>query len=144
MALNQWLMYVMEKVKMEEVKMEEFKLGVMENRFADIIWKNAPVASGELVRLCEKELEWKKSTTYTMLRRLCQRGIFKNVDGIVSVVISKEEFAARQSEVFVDENFGGSLPQFLAAFTLRKKLSDKDIDKLQQMIDKERRAKHDE
>ena len=139
MALNRWLMYVM-----EEVKMEEFKLGVMENRFADIIWKNAPVASGELVRLCEKELEWKKSTTYTMLRRLCQRGIFKNVDGIVSAVISKEEFAARQSEVFVDENFGGSLPQFLAAFTLRKKLSDKDIDKLQQMIDKERRAKHDE
>lgn len=139
MALNRWLMYVM-----EEVKMEEFKLGVMENRFADIIWKNAPVASGELVRLCEKELEWKKSTTYTMLRRLCQRGIFKNVDGIVSAVISKEEFAARQSEVFVDENFGGSLPQFLAAFTLHKKLSDKDIDKLQQMIDKERRAKHDE
>ena len=124
--------------------MEEFKLGVMENRFADIIWKNAPVASGELVRLCEKELEWKKSTTYTMLRRLCQRGIFINVDGIVSAVISKEEFAARQSEVFVDENFGGSLPQFLAAFTLRKKLSDKDIEKLQQMIDKERRAKHDE
>lgn len=137
--LNRWHMYVK-----EEVKMEEFKLGVMENRFADIIWKNAPVASGELVRLCEEELEWKKSTTYTMLRRLCQRGIFKNVDGIVSVVISKEEFAARQSEVFVDENFGGSLPQFLAAFTLRKKLSDKDIDKLQQMIDKERRAKHDE
>lgn len=139
MTLNRWHMYVK-----EEVKMEEFKLGVMENRFADIIWKNAPVASGELVRLCEEELEWKKSTTYTMLRRLCQRGIFKNVDGIVSVVISKEEFAARQSEVFVDENFGGSLPQFLAAFTLRKKLSDKDIDKLQQMIDKERRAKHDE
>ncbi len=118
--------------------MEDHKLGLMETKFADLIWQNAPILSGDLVRLCEKQLEWKKSTTYTMLRRLCQRGIFQNVDGIVSAVLSKQEFEALQSEKFVEETFQGSLPKFLAAFTLRKKLSDKEIEELQKLIEQNR------
>jgi len=118
--------------------MEDYKLGVMETKFAELIWDNEPVSSGELVKLCEKELTWKKSTTYTMLRRLCQRGIFQNKDGIVSSIMSKQEFSALQSEKFVEETFDGSLPQFLAAFTLRKKLSEKEIIELQKLIDEKR------
>lgn len=117
----------------------EYKLGAMETRFADLIWDNEPLASGELVKLCEKELEWKKSTTYTILRRLCERGIFQNKDGAVTSLISKQEFFALQSEQFLQETFDGSLPQFLTAFTTRKTLSKKDIDELQRFIDKHRR-----
>ena len=101
--------------------MNPYELGEMELRFAEIIWQHAPIASGELVKLCEKELDWKKSTTYTMLRRLIERGIFANDDAIVRTVITRAEFNARRSEHFVSENFGGSLPAFLAAFTSRKK-----------------------
>ena len=119
--------------------MEENKLGMMEMRFAELIWANAPVGSGELVRLCEKELGWKKSTTYTILRRLCQRGIFKNENSTVTAVLSRADFDARQSEEFVEEKFDGSLPRFLAAFTSRKKLSDAEIDALQKLIDESRR-----
>ena len=117
----------------------ESKLGAMEMKFAELIWKNAPIGSGELVKLCEKELSWKKSTTYTMLRRLCQRGIFKNEESIVTVVISREEFDARESTEFLEEKFNGSLPRFLTAFTARKKLSDAEIDALQKLIDDSRR-----
>lgn len=116
----------------------EYRLGAMETKFADLIWDNEPLASGELVKLCEKELEWKKSTTYTILRRLCERGIFQNMDGAVTSLISKQEFFALQSEQFVEDTFDGSLPQFLTAFTTRKKLSEKDIDELQRFIDKHR------
>ena len=115
--------------------MEKYKLGEMETAFAEIIWKNAPVASGELVKICEKELSWKKSTTYTMLKRLCQRGIFENDNGVVKVLISKEEFKAAQSEQFVEETFGGSLPMFLTAFTKRNKLSAKEIEEIKNLID---------
>lgn len=118
--------------------MKNYKLGVMETRFADLIWDNEPVSSGDLVKLCEKELTWKKSTTYTMLRRLCERGIFQNKDGIVSSLMSKREFNALQSEKFVEETFDGSLPQFLAAFTSRKRLSEKEINELQKLIDEKR------
>lgn len=119
--------------------MAEYKLGLMEMRFADLIWENEPLSSGELVKLSEGELGWKKSTTYTILRRLCERGIFKNRDSIVTSLLSKEEFNARQSEEFVEENFDGSLPQFLTAFTRRKKLSEEEIEELQRLIDKHRR-----
>ena len=115
--------------------MEKYKLGEMETAFAEIIWKNAPVASGELVKICEKELNWKKSTTYTMLKRLCQRGIFENDNGVVKVMISKEEFKAAQSEQFIEETFGGSLPMFLTAFTKRNKLSAKEIEEIKNLID---------
>lgn len=115
--------------------MEELRLGVVESHFADIIWSNEPLSSGELVKICEKELEWKKSTTYTMLKRLCKRGLFQNEDGIVSSLMSKEEFGAAQSEKFVENTFQGSLPAFFAAFTKRKKLSRNEIDEIKKMID---------
>lgn len=115
--------------------MEKYKLGEMENAFAEIIWKNAPVTSGELVKICEKELGWKKSTTYTMLKRLCQRELFENDNGTVKVLVTKEEFKAAQSEEFVNETFGGSLPMFLTAFTKRNKLSVKEIEEIKNLID---------
>ncbi len=111
------------------------KLGTIETRFAELIWENEPIASGELVKLCEKELQWKKPTTYTVLRKLCEKGLFRNEKGTVQSCISKQEFYARQSESFVDETFKGSLPAFLAAFTSRKALSEGDIAELRRMID---------
>ena len=103
--------------------MEEMKLGIVEAKFADIIWQNEPIASGELVKKCEEELSWKKSTTYTVLKKLCERGIFQNEQGTVTSLISKDEFNSRQSEKFIEETFDGSLPAFIAAFTKRKSLS---------------------
>ena len=122
---------------MEQNKMD-YKLGSMETRFAELIWCHAPVSSGELVKICQKELEWKKSTTYTMLRRLCQRGIFQNQDGMVSALLSREEFHALQSEKFIADTFQGSLPAFLAAFTRRKKLTDQEIRELEELIHQKR------
>lgn len=115
--------------------MEECKLGTVETRFADLIWDNEPLSSGELVKLCAKELDWKKSTTYTVLKKLCERGIFRNDGGIVSSVLSREEFYARQSEQFVEDTFAGSLPAFIAAFTSRKSLSKEDLKEIRDMID---------
>ena len=115
--------------------MGELKLGAVEARFADLIWQNEPVSSTELVKLAERELSWKKSTTYTVLKRLGHRGIFQNQNGTVSALLSREEFYAAQSEQFVEENFAGSLPAFLSAFTTRKKLSEDEIEQLQQLID---------
>lgn len=115
--------------------MENRKLGVVETRFAELIWSHAPISSGELVKLCLKELEWKKSTTYTVLKKLCEQGLFRNEDGEVSVVVSREAFYAMQSEKFVEELFDGSLPAFLAAFTARKHLSDREIEEIRRMID---------
>ncbi len=113
----------------------ETKLGTVETRFAELIWENEPIASGELVKLCEKELQWKKPTTYTVLRKLCERGLFHNQEGKVTSCVSRQEFYARQSESFVEETFKGSLPAFLAAFTTRKPLSKTDIAELRRMID---------
>lgn len=118
--------------------MSELKMGAVESRFADIIWQQEPVASPELVRLAAQELSWKKSTTYTVLKRLCERGIFQNENGTVTSRISKKEFYAMQSEQFVAETFDGSLPAFLAAFTSRKKLSEEEIDQLRRLIDQSR------
>ncbi|MBP3414415.1 MAG: BlaI/MecI/CopY family transcriptional regulator [Clostridia bacterium] len=115
--------------------MDELKLGVVEAQFADIIWLNEPLASRELVRLCEEKLKWKKSTTYTVLKKLCDRGIFKNVDGTVSSVISKAEYFSAQSEKIVNDSFGGSLPAFIAAFTSRKTLTDEEIAQIRSMIE---------
>ncbi len=115
--------------------MEELKLGAVESKFADIIWEREPIPSGQLVKLCEQRLEWKKSTTYTMLKRLCERGIFQNEKGIVSSVMTREEFGAVQSEKIIEESFDGSLPAFIAAFASRKKLSSADVAEIQKMID---------
>lgn len=115
--------------------MEHLKLGAVEMRFAEIIWKNEPLTSGQLVKLCLEQLEWKKSTTYTVLKKLCDRGLFKNTNGMVSSVISKEEYYSAQSEQVVNESFGGSLPAFFAAFTSRKTLTQEEIDEIRRMID---------
>lgn len=115
--------------------MEELKLGVVESKFADLIWSHEPLHSRELVKLCEGELHWKKPTTYTVLRKLCERGIFQNVEGMVSSLISRKDFYAMQSEKFVEETFEGSLPAFLAAFTTRKALSPEEIAQIRCLID---------
>lgn len=114
--------------------MSETKLGVVEGRFADLIWQREPVTTRELVELAQQELSWKKSTTYTILKRLCQRGLFENDGGTVHALMSREDFYAMQSEKFVQETFDGSLPAFVAAFTARKKLSQKEIDQLEALI----------
>ena len=119
--------------------MSELRMGTIESRFADMIWENEPVPSPELVKLAERELNWKKSTTYTVLKRLCERGIFQNQGGVVTSLISRQDFYAVQSEKFVEETFSGSLPAFLAAFTARKKLSEEEIAELQALIDQSRR-----
>ena len=119
--------------------MSELRMGAIESRFADMIWENEPVPSPELVKLAEQELSWKKSTTYTVLKRLCERGIFQNRGGVVTSLISRQDFYAVQSEKFVEETFSGSLPAFLAAFTTRKKLSEEEIAELQTLIDQSRR-----
>lgn len=116
--------------------MADTRLGAVETRFANLIWAHEPLSSGELVKLCQQELHWKKSTTYTVLRRLCERGLFRNDGGTVTSLLSKEQFTAMQSEQFVEETFEGSLPRFLAAFSTRRKLSDEEIDALQALIDK--------
>ena len=114
--------------------MPEIRLGEIESRFADIIWQNEPIASGELVRLCAEALHWKKPTTYTILRKLCERGIFQNEKGIVTSKIDKDTFYAMQSEQFVEDTFDGSLPAFIAAFASRKKLSETEIAELEKLI----------
>lgn len=115
--------------------MDDIRLGVVEQRFAELIWSREPIASGELVKLCAKELNWKKPTTYTVLRKLCERGIFQNVNGTVTSLIGREEFFSLQSERFVKDTFDGSLPAFLAAFTARKNLSSEEIAQIRRMID---------
>ena len=115
--------------------MEDMKLGLVESHFADIVWKNEPIHSRELTMICEKELNWKRTTTYTVLKKLCNRGIFQNQDGTVSSLISKAEFYAIQSEKFVEETFAGSLPQFINAFASRKSLTVEEIAQIRQMID---------
>lgn len=115
--------------------MEEMKLGIVESRFADIIWENEPLSSGNLVKLCEQKLNWKKSTTYTVLKKLCERGIFQNEKGMVTSVISKADFFALQSEQFVADIFDGSLPAFIAAFTKHKSLSAAEIAQIRKIID---------
>ena len=115
--------------------MDETRLGAVEARFADIIWQNAPLSSGELVKLCAEKLEWKKSTTYTVLKKLCDRGIFQNQDGLVTSVLSQKEFQSRQSRRFVEDTFSGSLPAFIAAFAEGGELSDRELLEIRRMID---------
>ena len=115
--------------------MSEIKLGAIESRFADIIWQNEPLSTAELVSLCLKELNWKRTTTYTVLKRLSERGIFKNDNGTVSSLISRDEFYSMQSEKFVEETFDGSLHAFFAAFTARKQLTPEEVADIRRMID---------
>ncbi|MBQ6020306.1 MAG: BlaI/MecI/CopY family transcriptional regulator [Clostridia bacterium] len=116
--------------------MSDVRLGAVEARFADIVWAGAPLSTAELVKRCEKELQWKRTTTYTVLKRLCERGLFRLEDGTVTVVLGRDEFYAKKSAEFVEDSFQGSLPAFFAAFTSGKRLSQKEIDELQAMIDR--------
>ncbi|MCI6740278.1 MAG: BlaI/MecI/CopY family transcriptional regulator [Bacteroidales bacterium] len=119
--------------------MADAKLGAAEGRFADLIWQNEPLSSSLLAKLAEEELGWKKSTSYTVLKRLCDRGIFTNQQGTVRSLLSREDFYAARGEQFLQEGFQGSLPAFLAAFSKRNKLSDQDIQELQELIQQMRR-----
>lgn len=112
-----------------------FELGVVQERFADIVWAHEPIGSGELVKLCEKELNWKKPTTYTVLRKLCEKGLLQNEEGMVTSLISKESFYSAKSEQIIEESFEGSLPAFVAAFISRKNLTEKEADEIQRMIE---------
>ena len=116
--------------------MEFRKLGLVERKFAELVWQNAPLSTKALVSLCEKELGWKRTTTYTVLKKLCGEGLFFTENSRVSVKITKEEFDAMQSEDFVKGNFGGSLPAFIAAFTSRQALTAEELDEIRRMIDR--------
>lgn len=115
--------------------MENLKLCESDYRFMLVVWENEPLASGELVRLCEEKLGWKKSTTYTVLRKLSEKGLLENENTIVSAIVSKEEVQAFESECFVERAFKGSLPQFLTSFLGGKTISRKEADELKRLID---------
>ena len=106
-----------------------------ENDLAQLIWDTEPIRSGDLVKLTSERLGWKKSTTYTVLRKICENGIFQNLDTVVTSLMTREEYARRKGENYLEENYHGSLSGFVAAFLEHKKLSRKEIEKLQQMIE---------
>ena len=116
--------------------MKEIQLGVIEAKFADTIWDHEPVTSSELVKLSAVEFNWKRTTTHTVLRRLCDKGLFRNDNGVVHAVISRQDFYASQSRKYVDETFNGSLPAFIAAFTKYNSLTPKEAAEIRKMIDK--------
>ncbi len=120
---------------MAEEKKEWYSMTEAERKFADVIWENEPVGSGELVSLCNKRFGWKKSTTYTFLKKLCEQGLFENRDSRVSAKIDRESYDQHRGEHFVQEIYGGSLPRMIAAFISRKKLSRQQADEIKQMID---------
>lgn len=123
--------------------MEPYKLGEMEEKFAELIWQHAPIGTGELTKLCETAFDWKRTTTYTMLKRLCQRDLFENDHGTVKVLMSKEEFESAKGEQFLEEHFEGSLPKFLTAFSRRKKLSRREVEELKKLIESYEEGQHD-
>ncbi len=118
--------------------MEENRLSNSDYRFMTIVWEHAPVGSGELVKLCAGRLGWKKSTTYTEIKRLCDKGVLKNENAVVEPLISREEAQKQESDAFVERTFSGSLPGFLAAFLGGKKLSDREAEELKNLIDRYR------
>lgn len=115
--------------------MAEIQLGVIEARFADIIWEKEPVTSSELVKLAEKAFSWKRTTTHTVLKRLCEKGLFENNKGTVTCLISRSQFYSMQSRKFVENTFHGSLPAFLAAFTQNNTLTAKEAEEIRKIID---------
>lgn len=119
--------------------METPKIFESEYRFCEILWDNEPVSSSELVRMCNEKLEWKKSTTYTVIKRLTERGVIKSEDAIVTSLYSREEIQAAESAEVVERTFAGSLPSFIAAFTKNKQLSKEEIAEIQAIIDAHRK-----
>ena len=120
--------------------METPKIFESEYRFCLILWENEPIKSSELVNHCRKQLGWKPTTTYTVIKRLSERGVLKNENTIVSSLVSKDEIQAAEIDEMVEKTFEGSLPAFIAAFTKHQKISEKEIDALQQMIDRYRKG----
>ena len=115
--------------------MNEIRLGAIESRFADIVWERAPLSTSELIKLCEAEFNWKRTTAHNVLRRLIDKGLFQNENGLVPAVISREEFYAKQSKQYVEDTFAGSLPAFIAAFTQDSKLTPEEAEAIRKMID---------
>ena len=115
--------------------MTDLNMGVVERRFAQLIWDNEPVTAAQLAKLAEAELQWKKTTAYTALKRLCDKGIFRNDSGTVTSLLSPQEYQARQSRKFLDDTCGGSIPAVLAAFTNRGDLSRRDLEEIRKMLD---------
>lgn len=118
--------------------MEELRLCNSDFRFMNIVWDHAPVGSGELVRLCSEQLGWKKSTTYTEIKRLCEKGFLKNEKAVVEPLVTRAEVQASESDAFVERTFGGSLPGFLTAFLGKKRLSGEEAERLKRLIDEYR------
>lgn len=116
--------------------MPELQMGAVEARFADIIWANQPVTAAQLAKLAETELGWKKTTSYTVLKRLCEKGIFRNEKGCVTPLLSREQFYSMQSEKYVADTFEGSLPAFIAAFARQKNISKEELNQIRAMLDR--------
>ncbi len=115
--------------------MKDFELGAIQERFADIVWEHEPIASGKLAKICEKQLNWKRPTSYTVLRKLCEKGLLQNRDGVVTSLVSREEFYSTKSEQIIEDSYQGSLPSFIAAFISKKGISAEEADEIQKMID---------
>ena len=115
--------------------MADYELGNIQERFADIIWTHEPIGSRELANICEKELGWKRPTTYTVLRKLCEKGLFQNNEGTVSSVVPKDEYYSVKSKQIIEQSYNGSLPSFVAAFVSRKSISEEEVSELQKLID---------
>ena len=120
--------------------MKKIELGEVQTKFAEIVWEKEPIQSGELVKICDAELNWKKSTTYTVVRKMCEKGYITNENATVTVLIPKEQAQREESQYFVDRTFDGSLPSFVAAFLGGKKISGEDAKKLKKMIDEHKEA----
>ncbi|MBQ6451827.1 MAG: BlaI/MecI/CopY family transcriptional regulator [Solobacterium sp.] len=115
--------------------MKDMELGTVQERFADIVWAHEPISSGDLVKVCEKELNWKKPTTYTVLRKLCEKGLLQNVNGTVTSRITREDFYAQKSRQIIEESYSGSLPAFISAFVSGRKLTAEEAEEIQKMIE---------
>lgn len=116
--------------------MSDLKLGPIETRFAHLVWEHAPLTTAQLVKLCGEHLDWKRTTTYTVLKKLSEKGLFRMEDSVVTVLISREEYEAAQSAEFVEETFRGSLPAFVAAFTRKKTISPEELRELRLLLDR--------
>lgn len=123
-------------VACKESEYMEIQLGVIEARYADMIWEHEPVTSSELVKMTAVEFNWKRTTAHNVLRRLIDKGLFQNENGLVTAVISREEFYSRQSRQYVEDTFAGSLPAFIAAFTQDSKLTPEEAEEIRRMIDR--------
>ncbi len=116
--------------------MEMPKVFESEYRFCLILWEHEPIKSSELVKLCKEQLGWKSTTTYTVIKRLSERGVLQNKDTIVTSLVSKDDVQAAEIEELVEKKFEGSLPAFIAAFTKHSKITERDIDEVQKMINR--------